>query len=78
MLSEAGRGLRDLFPGEAFDEQRELTFTHPRTGFVVGTCDASGAGFMCPSRAIEIGPLIVMSLAALRRMRKLIPRSPYC
>ncbi|CAM9408655.1 unnamed protein product [Scytosiphon promiscuus] len=34
--SEAGRGLRDLFHGETFDQQRELTFTHPRTGFVVG------------------------------------------
>lgn len=34
--SDAGRGLSDLFPGEMFDEQRELTFTHPRTGFVVG------------------------------------------
>ena len=33
---ETGRGLVDLFPGEKFDEQRELTFTHPRTGFVVG------------------------------------------
>lgn len=37
MAAEAGRRLSDLFPGETFDEQRELTFTHPRTGFVVGT-----------------------------------------
>lgn len=36
VAAEAGRALSDLFPGETFDEQRELTFTHPRTGFVVG------------------------------------------
>ena len=38
VAAEAGRRLDDLFPGETFDEQRELTFTHPRTGFVVGAC----------------------------------------
>lgn len=37
VAAEAGRALSDLFPRETFDEQRELTFTHPRTGFVVGT-----------------------------------------
>lgn len=36
VAAEAGRRLSDLFPGDTFDEQRELTFTHPRTGFVVG------------------------------------------
>lgn len=36
LAAEAGRGLHELFTGETFDEQRELTFTHPRIGFVVG------------------------------------------
>lgn len=43
VAAEARRRLSDLFPGETFDEQRELTFTHPRTGFVVGTWCRAGA-----------------------------------
>lgn len=34
--SDIGKELKDLFPRDKFDEHRELTFTHPRTGFVVG------------------------------------------
>lgn len=33
---DSGRRLEDLFPGETFEAQRELIFTHLRTGFIVG------------------------------------------
>lgn len=45
VAAEAGRALSDLFPREMFDEQRELTFTHPRTGFVVGMRGKRKLGF---------------------------------
>ncbi len=60
VAAETGRRLSDLFPGDTFDEQRELTFTHPRTGFVVGAWKLGRGISRAERKTVVLFPYILL------------------